>query len=185
MCLARRATRLLHPAINSPPSKVKNSSRFVAVLHFRLGAQCCSLAPDLSPVSPLFAVPLLYEFGRYRIQSSSFFKDPLLVHVRVIRNRPVRVPAYSTNFRDRVSSFQKRRNARMLGLVKSNPAKTDPLGLLVNRFTKGIQRLPILENGSRSGGRPHGFERLWMERDPPAILPFDAGYPQLIRRFEV
>src|SRR5437016_9224625 len=60
MCSDRRATRLLHPAINSPPSEVKNLSRFGCESHFRFAEPCCPLAPLLPPVSTLLAVPLLY-----------------------------------------------------------------------------------------------------------------------------
>src|SRR5713101_1290119 len=76
-----RATGLLHPAINSPPSEVKNSSRFGTDLDFPLALPLGPLEPNLPLVSPLFAVPLLYDSQRRRrvpesIQSSSTFQRP-------------------------------------------------------------------------------------------------------------
>jgi hypothetical protein len=77
---SRRATRLLHPARNSPPSKVKNSPRFGCVLYFRLGSSWCPPDPFLSPVSPYSAVQLLYRFqavpDAIRTQRLSIYQRP-------------------------------------------------------------------------------------------------------------
>jgi hypothetical protein len=82
VCSDRRATRLLHPAINSPPSEVKNSSRSGAVLHFRLVPPFDPLPPLFRHVSLLLAVQLLYDWPAIpglcsgNIQSSSTFQRP-------------------------------------------------------------------------------------------------------------
>src|SRR5260370_8382496 len=83
------------------------------------------------------------------------FKDPLLVHVRVVRNRPVRVPTYLTNFRDRVASFHKGRNARVLGLMETHAVEPLAFGLLIDGLPKRRQRLPPIEHAPCLLPLPH------------------------------
>ena len=137
-----------------------------------------------SPICRLFRLFLLYScctifWGEALAVFKPFplFKDSLFVDVRVMRDRPVRVPAYLTNFRHRIASFQKSRNAGVFGLMEPNAAQPLALGLLVNRFTKGGECFPVVEDLAGVLGFSHDRDGLGVKGDPTTVLPLYTGNP--------
>src|SRR5260370_28926726 len=126
-----------------------------------------------------------WRVGASVLKGFPFFKDPLLIDVRVMRNRPIRVPADSTNFRHRIASFEERRNPGVLGLMKASAAQLFALGFFVHRFAESRQRFPAIENTPPFFGCPNRLERLRVKRNEAAVLPFDPRHPELVRSFEM
>src|SRR5262245_51467110 len=111
---------------------------------------CGAVVPSgtsFAPISPLFSLYSCCTAGtRFTtvlaiLEGFPLFKDPLLIDVRVMRNL-VRVPAYSTNFRNRVSSFKQRGNSSVFRFMKAHAMEFLPFYFLVDCFPKRVERLP-------------------------------------------